>query len=115
MNESERSIVRHAERTTGLEIAWLPAHNVLVGSEGGKPVVSSEVGSSVRHACLRLREKNLARIRDEMMREQKGLCVNCNGRRLEMHHKTHRSQGGTDARDNLELICVDCHRRKHGG
>jgi len=40
--------------------------------------------------------------------EQCGLNVN-----LTVHHKKQLSQGGTNERNNLEVLCLRCHKQKH--
>lgn len=30
------------------------------------------------------------------------------------HHKIHKSQGGEDTMENLEMLCGECHTDKHG-
>jgi 5-methylcytosine-specific restriction enzyme A len=45
------------------------------------------------------------------------LCVHCERKGLvraweELDHITPISQGGTDARENLQGLCIDCHRIK---
>jgi uncharacterized phage protein (TIGR02220 family) len=32
---------------------------------------------------------------------------------LDVHHKVHRKDGGTDDLENLELLCANCHRKEH--
>ena len=41
-------------------------------------------------------------------------CVRC-GRagRLEVHHKRHVAQGGDEQPENLETLCLDCHKAEH--
>lgn len=44
----------------------------------------------------------------------KGHCERCNGRGvLDPHHLLPRSRGGTDALENLALLCRRCHRAVH--
>lgn len=33
---------------------------------------------------------------------------------MERHHKVFRSQGGSDLKTNLVLLCVVCHKASHG-
>ena len=48
--------------------------------------------------------------------EQEGVCVGCSThfpfRIMEVDHILPRSKGGTDHRDNLQLLCSHCNRRK---
>ncbi len=38
----------------------------------------------------------------------------CEGRASSIHHKHHRSLGGSDTKDNLVAACGWCHREAHG-
>ena len=64
------------------------------------------------------RTQRLKGIACELLEEQKGLCSDCKQppdfRGFTLHHRIFRSQGGTDDRDNLELICMRCSDSKHG-
>jgi hypothetical protein len=46
-------------------------------------------------------------------------CQNCNGKtkdsRLEVHHIVFRSNGGSDASENLMTLCKTCHDKVHSG
>ncbi len=43
-------------------------------------------------------------------------CARCGGTyRLQVHHRTFRSHGGTHRAENLEPVCGDCHRAIHDG
>lgn len=47
-----------------------------------------------------------------------GVCERCswpNFGSLQVHHIVERCQGGTDAPDNLELLCANCHTAIHYG
>ena len=57
---------------------------------------------------------------DAVMARDKWRCVHCGQREpctchspLEVHHRKHRGQGGSDDLDNLETICGHCHRLRH--
>jgi 5-methylcytosine-specific restriction endonuclease McrA len=41
-------------------------------------------------------------------------CVLCERAATELHHVKHRSQGGTNAPDNLVSVCRFCHLTLHG-
>lgn len=51
-----------------------------------------------------------------LYRNQDGKCVLCNGQfdyeEMEIDHIMPRSRGGSDAVDNLQLLCRQCNRRK---
>lgn len=49
-------------------------------------------------------------------KEYKGKCALCGSKKeLQVHHKTHRKHGGTNAPDNLMLLCDLCHAEQHRG
>lgn len=55
--------------------------------------------------------------RGEVLERVDGWCeartVVCSGRATQVHHLLRRSQGGTDAPENLLGVCVRCHERIH--
>lgn len=59
-------------------------------------------------------DRNLDRIRQNLMREQNGRCIYC-GRAvgLALHHIKFRSESRDDRRENLCLSCNDCHSGAH--
>lgn len=43
-------------------------------------------------------------------------CAGCGSpHRLKVHHRVRVADGGTDAPENLVLLCHDCHEREHHG
>lgn len=45
-----------------------------------------------------------------------GKCVLCGStENLQVHHKLHRADGGTDDLDNLVTLCEECHAKQHEG
>ena len=56
------------------------------------------------------------RHKSRLYRNQDGKCVLCNGQfnyeNMEIDHITPRSRGGSDAVENLQLLCRQCNRRK---
>ncbi len=55
---------------------------------------------------------NLANPQDliDLLKSQRHCCELCGGTNiLQVHHKVPRRLGGTDALDNLRLVCRDCH------
>ncbi|MBQ2263252.1 MAG: HNH endonuclease [Loktanella sp.] len=57
------------------------------------------------------------KLRDTILQRDGHLCIPClhNGRPTpakQVDHITPKSQGGTDEHDNLQSICVDCHKAK---
>jgi len=47
--------------------------------------------------------------------EEINYCEDCgeNDNRIHIHHKTPVSKGGSHKRDNLKVLCEDCHQSKH--
>jgi 5-methylcytosine-specific restriction endonuclease McrA len=61
-------------------------------------------------------QKQLKRQREIAKLKKPTLCEICFKKApLDWHHKIHRSQGGTDTRDNLIACCRLCHTRIHEG
>ncbi len=65
----------------------------------------------------RTRGRTLARLRHRTFTRDCGLCVPCSqaGRTTpatELDHVVPLHKGGTDADDNLQAICTECHRKK---
>ena len=62
------------------------------------------------------------RLRLDVWQRDEGTCQLCGGPGSEIHHKTHKMAGGRkgewkkwiDRIENLELICLNCHRSLHG-
>ena len=40
-------------------------------------------------------------------------CAVCGKQSVDIHHRVHRSQGGTDDIDNLVALCRQCHADVH--
>jgi len=40
-------------------------------------------------------------------------CARCGKSATSVHHRTHKSQGGTDDIQNLEGLCHNCHHNEH--
>ena len=107
---------KRAERLIGLEIRDLSPEGgqVTVGAFDGEKLVLKRVD---RANFIALRELvqgvYLANSRKAM--EQAGWrCTRCRScRRLEIHHRKHRSHGGTHRVENLEPVCRDCHKLIH--
>lgn len=102
---------RKFERITGIPCEWIPELNSLCAGR----VALYIIDKSPKRALAKLLAVNLRRIRIEYMLEQNGLCSECGSSSpLHLHHKKFRSKQRDDRKENLELICEVCHRRKHG-
>jgi HNH endonuclease len=107
---------RRAERLTGYEIRELPPERglIAVGAfEGDRLVVKGlgradflALGALVHHVYM-LHSR-------QSMEQHDWRCARCrSNRRLEIHHRKHRSHGGTHRIENLEPVCRDCHKLIH--
>jgi 5-methylcytosine-specific restriction endonuclease McrA len=55
-------------------------------------------------------------IRTSVLNRDKHKCVECGSKKgLHIHHKKHRSKGGTDDLENLMTLCELCHTEQHRG
>ncbi len=65
---------------------------------------------------LRLSEEDYNAVCRYVLNRDDWRCQACGQReQLEVHHLQHRSQGGSDAADNLIVLCGPCHRAAHRG
>jgi 5-methylcytosine-specific restriction endonuclease McrA len=66
----------------------------------------------------KVKNKTLSEQRKILLSKSDGTCSVCGNlpdfRGLQVHHKIFRSKGGKNNINNLELICGDCHDKKHG-
>ena len=71
-----------------------------------------------KHKPIRLKGKKKIDLYKQVYERDGGCCVKC-GRYVPPgtipHHKVFKSHGGDDTLENLELLCMDCHRRIHHG
>ena len=59
---------------------------------------------------------NIRLRRDELILERGCKCEKCgfdNKEALELHHKIRKSDGGSDEKDNLIILCANCHLISH--
>ncbi|RYD83349.1 MAG: HNH endonuclease [Verrucomicrobiaceae bacterium] len=76
----------------------------------GRKGLKYKKGATYIHKTLKLRVE-LAEMRG-------GVCERCNWSNfaaLQVHHKIHQCNGGTDEYSNLELLCSNCHQEEHHG
>lgn len=67
---------------------------------------------------IRLDAREMQELRHAVFSRENGLCEHCykfvglyTGH---MHHRIHRSHGGSDSLENCQWLCPDCHDRAHG-
>jgi len=69
-----------------------------------------------KHKPLRLKGKPLRLLYEAVYERDGGRCVKC-GRFIKPgtipHHIIHKSQGGEDTMENLEMSCIYCHDEEH--
>lgn len=88
-------------------IATLQSDNVIIKTECNKLRTGIRQVRVYRHPRLTTEEK--AKIIKEA-----GKCLDCPSEdNLTVHHKKPLSQGGTNESNNLEVICLKCHKKHH--
>lgn len=58
------------------------------------------------------RPKNYTALRNRVIREAKGLCELCGAQGAQVDHLKPVAEGGSWARENLQLLCTPCHKIK---
>ncbi|NEQ63061.1 MAG: restriction endonuclease, partial [Moorea sp. SIO4A1] len=61
----------------------------------------------------------MSQVKGKLFTRQKGLCPECRlkfkpGDQIEVHHRKPRALGGNNKLENLEILHLHCHDRKHG-
>ena len=78
-------------------------------------VYGVSISSGKRSAWKRIHDLFWNSRRVEALERDGWQCVNCKSmQHLDVHHIKQRSLGGTHAMDNLETLCRECHRIRHG-
>ena len=64
-------------------------------------------------------QKDFWNAREYVLHRDGHICQACKGKKgdkiLNVHHVTHRTDGGTDSHDNLITLCETCHKAYHKG
>lgn len=115
--------IRWIETVTGCTITVTP----LITETGGMVTafdpeldrsfkVAVKLGSSGERELRDLHTHIYRAKSDALYRLQDGKCANCTERlrTYEKDHITRRSKGRDDRMSNTRLLCVPCHRGKHG-
>lgn len=53
------------------------------------------------------------KVREQVLKETRGLCQQCNGRGTQVHHVVPRGRGGRGVYTNAMLVCNSCHHKMH--
>jgi 5-methylcytosine-specific restriction endonuclease McrA len=107
-----------AERLTGYEVRRLRDRDctgqTAYGAFRGDELIA-EAAHRTEALALRILVGEVYKIHClEVLRRSGGRCSRCHGhRRLQIHHRTYRSHGGTHRTENLEPVCWDCHKMIH--
>src|ERR1039458_3093534 len=107
---------KRAGRANGYEICELPPERGLytVGAFEGNQLVVKAVGRADFTALRALVHGVLFVHSRKAMKQHGWRCTRCRSSgRLEIHHRTYRSHGGTHRVENLEPVCRDCHKLIH--
>ena len=109
-NQTERKLAR----ITGLRIEWISEPGYMLGFDGIWMVVQTQ-GRTPEEAGKKFLRYNLKRAGRVLLGQQHCRCAHCDGYKpLQLDHITPRSQGRDDRLENLRLLCLDCHNRRHG-
>ena len=109
---------RRAEKMTGYEVRRLqdrgrPGRIVYGAFRGNVMVAEGAHLTDDRALQILVREVYTAHSLEVLKRHQ-WRCARCRrGGRLQIHHRTYRSHGGTHRIENLEPVCWDCHKIIH--
>ena len=107
---------RKAEALTGYEVRrlWSSKDAFRYGAFQGEQLVSEAEHTTERIALTRL-VNDIYRMHSRRVLDQHGWrCGRCGSSyRIQIHHRTFRSHGGTHRIENLEPLCSDCHRSAH--
>jgi 5-methylcytosine-specific restriction endonuclease McrA len=65
---------------------------------------------------VRLDSDSYKRLCQQVMKRDGWTCQVCSSsQNLQVHHKTFRSQQGSDEDSNLITLCAGCHKKRHSG
>lgn len=107
---------KRAERLTGYEVRRITekAGKVTYGAFRDEELIASGT-HLIDELALQVLVREVYRLHAiEVLKKADWRCARC-GRpwRLQIHHRTYRSHGGTHRVDNLEPVCSDCHKIIH--
>ena len=89
------------------QIAKLQSDNVLMKSK------SRKLRTQIKQFRV-FRERRLTQEEKAKIIGETGKCEKCGSTdELTIHHKKKLSDGGTNKRGNLEVLCMNCHRKYH--
>lgn len=91
---------------------------------GAKKTCSRTCANKARAGIIYTKERKFDKayrgslLKEKVAKKRGGHCERCHMKNyaiLQVHHKTERYKGGTDAMHNLELLCPNCHATHHLG
>lgn len=69
-----------------------------------------------REKEFRRRRSGTSKLKKKLISEQGSICEDCGQEAAVMlHHIIPVSEGGKTKRNNVALLCQDCHKKRHGG
>ena len=90
------------------EIAKLQSNNILMKSKQRKLRTGIRIIRNIK-AIKRLSKEEKEKIIQKVKK-----CEDCGrSENLTIHHKRKLSFGGTNNSNNLEVLCINCHRKRH--
>ncbi len=107
---------KQAERLTGYEVRRIDRNdgNLWVGAFDGSQMMAAAKHRTESAAIRFLVQVVYGMHSRTVLKNHDWRCARCgSGGRLHVHHKQFRSHGGTHQVENLEPVCVDCHRAIH--
>ena len=109
---------KRAERLTGYEVRRLQDQDrngrVTYGAFRGDELIA-EAAHLTDELALAILVRDVYALHSlEVLQQHNGRCARCRRvRRLQIHHRTYRSHGGTHRVENVEPVCWDCHKFIH--
>jgi len=108
-NQTERKLAR----ITGLRIEWISEPGYMLGFDGIWMVVQTG-GKTPEEAGKKFLRYNLMRAGRVLLSQQHCRCAHCDGYKpLQLDHITPRSKSRDDRLENLRMLCLECHNRRH--
>ena len=115
-NKNEKTVNVMCDANHGEDICYDRLRNVATKNdikyinEGIGAVLCNLVGKSLKEDRAYLTEQE----KEQIIQDHDSCCVlcNCKSNKLQIDHIIPLGNGGTNDFDNLQLICIDCHKEK---